>query len=475
MRHATPLIFASFLACFAQAQPASQPATRPFAISRETTHVTSPVRADGTIDYVAAANARLAQGVTRENNAAIPLIDILHRTGDGRVAHFNRVRAELGLPPLPAEDDKAPDVGWPEPENYDRATTGPWVSRDAPKVEAFLNDLKPRLDVLVAASRRDRYHMPLFRTQPDDSLVSILLPHLHEMRPLCRALKARALFKLGSDDIDGFCADAIALVRIGRLTASSSTLVEKLVAMSCESMGLEALQVGATGGWLSPAQATRMMDDLDRLAAAPLYDAFDLAERAFLLEFLQATAVHGHAYANQALRDLGGLGNNAPLLMGDPSLKDWNAALRKANQWYDRVAAAGQQPTFAARQKAADQINQEILQLKNFYAGWRAVFAPIEDRLFILVLPAMGRAYETEARVEARRILAATALALSIYRSRTGEFPDQLAELTPAILKSVPSNPFTGQPLIYKREGTGYSLSSPGPSKDDSLSIGAQR
>src|SRR6184192_2449765 len=48
---------------------ADAPATPRFAISKETTYVAGPVRADGTIDYVEAINERLSQGVTKENNA----------------------------------------------------------------------------------------------------------------------------------------------------------------------------------------------------------------------------------------------------------------------------------------------------------------------------------------------------------------------------------------------------------------------
>ena len=40
-------------------------------ISKETTYITEPLRADGYPDYVAALNQRFSQGVTPENNAAV--------------------------------------------------------------------------------------------------------------------------------------------------------------------------------------------------------------------------------------------------------------------------------------------------------------------------------------------------------------------------------------------------------------------
>ena len=44
-----------------------------FTVSKETTHVTTPVDKDGYIDYVAALNERLRRGVTPDNNAAVLL------------------------------------------------------------------------------------------------------------------------------------------------------------------------------------------------------------------------------------------------------------------------------------------------------------------------------------------------------------------------------------------------------------------
>src|SRR6516225_9670041 len=44
-----------------------------FTISKETTYVTGPLDKDGYIDYAAALNERLGQGVTPENNANVLL------------------------------------------------------------------------------------------------------------------------------------------------------------------------------------------------------------------------------------------------------------------------------------------------------------------------------------------------------------------------------------------------------------------
>ena len=42
-------------------------------VSKATTYFTGPLRADGSVDYVAAFNRRCSEGVTPENNAAVAL------------------------------------------------------------------------------------------------------------------------------------------------------------------------------------------------------------------------------------------------------------------------------------------------------------------------------------------------------------------------------------------------------------------
>ncbi|MBY0395778.1 MAG: hypothetical protein K2X91_04810, partial [Thermoleophilia bacterium] len=68
--------------------------------------------------------------------------------------------------------------------------------------------------------------------------------------------------------------------------------------------------------------------------------------------------------------------------------------------------------------------------------------------------------------IAARRVLLAD-LALRLHRLRRGSDPERLDELVPAILESVPIDPFTGRPLIYRRTASGHELYSAGPDGDD--------
>jgi hypothetical protein len=442
----------------APAVPAAPVGPR-FVISKETTYVSGPVRADGTIDYVEAVNERLSKGVTTVNNAAILLLQA-EMAGDApRAEHYAKVWKKLGVAPPEPPKDLPPDnvVG------LDETLTGLWTADKAPQVAQWLKAQEGLLKLMIEGSKRDRYYMPLVRENESDPLVSVLLPHLMHQRRLCNALKSRAMLRLGNEEMEGFCDDAIALVRIGRLTTHAPTLVENLVGTACEAMGLDAIKIAAAGRWLSEAQVDRLLKEL---RAAParrqMYDVFEGGERGFMLEFLQTAAVHGVGEAEKMLAALGPK-NGITLPPVDPIAKDWNAAMRKANWWYDQLAEAGKLPSHVERIRACNLVMREVEALKGKTSGWRAPFASIEDRMIALVMPSMERAYTNETKIAANLELTETALALSGFRSKTAEYPPDLKLLVPTYFKETPVDRFTDHPLTYRLEGNGYVLLSVGP------------
>jgi hypothetical protein len=200
---------------------------------------------------------------------------------------------------------------------------------------------------------------------------------------------------------------------------------------------------------------------------------FELGERTFMLEFLQIAAVHGVGEASKMFRSMAGVGpkqggaggGEAPMPPVDPAAKDWNAALRKANGWYDRYIEAGKHPTWRERKMASDVLMKELEAVKARLEGWRGLFAPIEDRMLALAMPATSRAFLVEAKLERDRIMTETALALSSFRAKTGEYPATLKELTPAYFAAEPIDPLTDEPPEYRAEAGGYELRSLGENR----------
>ena len=101
--------------------------------------------------------------------------------------------------------------------------------------------------------------------------------------------------------------------------------------------------------------------------------------------------------------------------------------------------------------------------------GWLARFPYAMAKL-------TGQEYQSEtdsvfrpciARRDALLRLLRTDLALRLFRQDRGRFPDRLDELVPQYLAATPVDPFSDQPLVYRRGDGGFVLYSVGPDGTD--------
>ena len=468
------MVLAVLLAAGAGGQT-TRPTSRPFVPAKETTVVTGPLRPDGTIDYVAALNELCAKGVTRENNAAVPLLEVIDADGERDASAISRERAAHGIkaaPVLLVPLRKFAQTHWKEgdgvewndaDDKLDELTKGPWKAQQSPVTARWLKAIEEPLDRIVAGTKRERFDIHRVCDREPATVIHVEYVNLSPMRLAARALRARALLRLGAGDFEGFRNDTIAILRLGRLASQEPTLVEKLVAIGCQSLGLETLRAAADGEALSGAQCEQLAADLDALPpSAPLADCFATGERFMMLDYLVMCAVHGPLQAGRIMS-----GDARHLHPIDTSAKDWNAALRRTNGWYDRMVEAGRKPTYAERAAACAAIDADVEKLQRKWSGLAAPFAPIEDRMITILLPSVGRAYQAETRLDVYQDLTLLALALRAYHSREGRYPPKLEGLTPRSMKTLPRDRFNQQPLIYRPEGAGYVLYSVGPNGID--------
>jgi hypothetical protein len=89
------------------------------------------------------------------------------------------------------------------------------------------------------------------------------------------------------------------------------------------------------------------------------------------------------------------------------------------------------------------------------------------DVVTALVMPAVLKVGEAYRRQQASLRCAVAAVAAERYRRDHGAWPATLDALTPDYLKPVPTDPYDGQPLRYKRLPDGAVVYSVGPDKKD--------
>ena len=70
---------------------------------------------------------------------------------------------------------------------------------------------------------------------------------------------------------------------------------------------------------------------------------------------------------------------------------------------------------------------------------------------------------ELETKTEVARV----ALACKAFRNDCGEWPETLIELAPAYIDPLPEDPYTNQPLLYRKEAEGFTVYGVGPDRSD--------
>ena len=198
-------------------------------ISKETTYITEPLRPDGYPDYIAALNRRTGEGVTRDNNAAVPfwravgpggvpkdrrekyfrMLDILPPADQGDYfvdvwQYLNEHASADASAPRDANGSPLPAEVW---KKHMPATIRPWSEAEFPLLAQWVAANEKPLDLVVEACKRPRCFDPLvaagsnlgarivfchYDTHGDPGL----FPFEEASIPIAKALVARAMLRL---------------------------------------------------------------------------------------------------------------------------------------------------------------------------------------------------------------------------------------------------------------------------------------
>jgi hypothetical protein len=466
-------------------------------ISPETTVLTGPLNADGTVNYLAALNEMASEGVTPENNAAVPLMkalgpDFLPGPEYCPPEVEEEFYSRLGMTPLPevgeyfvlledwcagqASPASAPDLE----EQLKKIMESPWAAEDFPKIAAWLRANQGPLDRIAAATRRSQCYLPLVSVRrPPRAFSSLGAMFMLPNRRIGRALTARAMHHVRHDRVDEAWADILAMWRLGRHLQRAMTACEHMIGIAVESLAATTTARLAGASRLDRARLRRMLADMDALPAPrPLAEIIDRFERFLTLSW--TVAWH---------RDPSGMREAHPQ---DGTVQRWhrerekgldtNLLLRMANEWYDKMAAAAKMPPSPARRRAFDDIEGDLGERQG-PSTWDRVKAflyrlggrpcrGVRTRL-------KGGALLAELQFSARRMvqladrasvrgdLARVGLALAAHKADSGDWPESLDALSPEYLRAVPADRFAGRPLVYRRHDGGYLLYSVGPNLED--------
>jgi len=272
--------------------------------SRRTTYITEPLRADGSVDYLAALNERCSKGVTPDNNASVLIWQALGPAPQAKATRSAFFKA-IGIPTPPENGDYfIPTAQFArqqlEAEGRDSvsieeqsrqaeeiddqlytATSRAWAAEEFPLVAAWLQANEKPMELLIEGTRRSRRFDPLIVLHDvPGQLIAADLPMATESRSIARALAARAMLRLKEGQIDEAWQDLLAVHRLAHLVAQGETVVEWFVGYGIKMEACTAQRAILQDADLSPKQIESMRDDLDKLPQFPgIVDKRNLGDR----------------------------------------------------------------------------------------------------------------------------------------------------------------------------------------------------
>ncbi|MDP6637531.1 MAG: hypothetical protein QGG42_21745 [Phycisphaerae bacterium] len=455
-------------------------------ISKETTHILGPVNEDGTVNYMAYLNAKHSKGVTRENNAAIPMIDIfgpdwLRKDTGGKIYKILNISPpSAGQKHLTSLEDHVSETlskedrstFWDKNSKLPIHETKLWNAKQYPLVAGWLEDNKGALDAILVAMERPRYYIPAVSYDEDECIATLVRPDVHPPMSASRALTARAMLKVESGDMTGAWADLTAARRLARRVASGYTAIENLLGVWMERKAFSAIREMAGSGKLTSEQAQAFLTDMQSLEPMPdLLDNVNECERFMMLDMVMLIARTTH---QEGLGEaMGDIQSGEQKLQSNTRSLEWDRILVRINPWYDNVAAAARHKVFKDRSVALADHDRRLTELsEELYESntslttvWNHLFDPTEaiGNLLIGVFMnshASGILQRDMARAEGD--LSVVTMALAAYRAEKKVYPDKLSQLSPGYLKKVPDDLFIDKPFFYERTGKGYLLYSVG-------------
>ena len=486
----------------------------PVTVGIATTRILGPLRPDGYVDYVEALRRHSRRGVTVENNAAMLIWQALgpsHIDAKYRQAYFE----QLGVP-VPPDDGpyfvelasfasgRSIDTGSEEfhdlvASTYDR----PWTRKSTGLVADWLVLNEEPLRRITEASRRPRLYFPLVPKDADNSLHETFVAPVQPLRHVARALRCRAMLRIGEGDLQEAEADVLAIHRLAVLLQRAPNMVTQLVGSALQSIASDGDVVWAHYGRPTSEQAARYRQQLEQLAAPDdLVTLVDVAMRYDELDKICHLMRQGPEDTIEQVRRLGLEEIIATFESHFPrSQRQADAELKGCNVIFDEVLTSLRRPTFAERRDALESL-RELAEGGVFDQAMKKMFAPLFEILedgnkeaegdqdsrkesaearakeetpkpslaeesLGLIAGAMSSIHDLRARGRSELQMVRIVLALAAYRHERGEYPGTLAALAPRYIERLPSDVFDDRPFFYGREGKGFVLYTAGPNGKD--------
>ncbi len=468
-------------------------------ISEETTHITEPLDEKGYVIYPAAYNERYGKGVTAENNAFVGVFTALgpgkffddledYYEGDEieehrqlRTRELHSLCSRIGIEQLPIEGDyfinevdflkeKFPNEGQveedylEEPPNHMESfglsedelispLRYPWKKEDYPLLARWIALNQKPLDKMVEASRCDRWFYPVeYDEEVPTQLIALSNDALEDFRSANLALLARGMMRLEEGDTEGAWQDVSAVARLGSLSATTRTLIDRLTANTILQMANDTAATLIADPRVTATQRQLFLAEYGTLPAfPPLAAVIDTMERWSALEMaIYLTRYGGYGEMDQLTGS-----EEADNKMADyyyNAFIDLNIVLPIINEGYDKLVRAAQEPDLQKQRELMDALEEELVDnSRNLWKkagkfltgrGRQAQSEVIAEMFLGLFMPCISLISETDFKLTMTSQMVPVVSALADYRDKNGDYPEKLDALVPEYIDTIPKDIF---------------------------------
>lgn len=457
-------------------------------LGKETTFITEPLADDGLPNYALAILEQQRKGVTPENNGAIPFWRAMGPCDDTSKAEFELMAREIELEDIDFEsclfrigdetiveyliewittqdESSGNDVNQEKAEEaayaiLDYVQTWPWDSRKCPPMAQWLKHNQQALALLHKASEGKSFYSPSISIlqNPEVECIDITLEYAQAMRYAARGLNVRSLSFISQGKLELAWKDIRALLRLSKHTLQGTNHIEIAVGMALRGMAFRNVLLLLDHPKL----------DLE-LASEIAIELHNSTQRISIAETLNSG--ERFLYLDAALRfATGRLGGRSDF--GEDAGKaarktlDSNLILKLGNEWYDRIVRIAELKKLEERRLAISEMESDIRAFES-NRSLKYVLASfskkVRSRKFgeivvALTLPPIEFLLSAVDRDESSLDLTQIAVELALYRLENDSYPEQLAELKPRFLSTIPADACSEKAFRYERRNEGYLL-----------------
>lgn len=317
-------------------------------------------------------------------------------------------------------------------------------------IDASREFIEEHMDILEALGELETRPTGRFALDTENTLEIPLVMHSAPVRTASRLLRLDAVVKLADGDLPGASADVLRMFNLAGTLRDEPAVISRLVSIAVQAMATQTVEDILTAGELDSGELTRLADVIDwhlnNMGNRPAFRG----ERASLVGLIEdfangdldlntLTASQGTANAGQAGRLLPRAFVRANQVYLAESLNNLVRLADNPSELMDE----------AARQEA------EVPKL-----GWRHSLAK-------MLMPPLANTTVLMAQIRAEMATVRAAIAVEQHRLAHGVFPGSLAELVPTYLAAVPTDPFTGKPLLFRAMDSAFVVYSVGRDRAD--------